>query len=55
MAWLARLGDGRRPADILSLPLAEDIEDPMGGLRRGYERTRDALRELVRRLFDALS
>jgi protein-tyrosine phosphatase len=49
-AWLARLGEGRRPADLLGDSDVDDVDDPIGGPRRSYERTADELDDLTARL-----
>jgi protein-tyrosine-phosphatase len=49
-AWLARLGPGRRPSDLLGDSEADDVADPIGGPRRGYQRTADELDDLTARL-----
>jgi len=49
-AWLARLGSGRRPSDLLGESDADDVADPIGGPRRGYQRTADELDDLTARL-----
>ena len=35
-AWVARLGEGRRAADLLGTSPDDDVADPYGGPRRGY-------------------
>jgi protein-tyrosine-phosphatase len=45
--WVSRLHGGRTRASILSLPLADDIPDPMGRRLRAYQRTRDVLTNKV--------
>ncbi len=49
-AWLARLGAGRRPSDLLGDSDADDVEDPIGGPRRSYQRTAEELDDLTARL-----
>jgi len=49
-AWLARLGSGRRPSDLLGDSDADDVADPIGGPRRDYQRTADELDDLTGRL-----
>jgi len=49
-AWLARVHDGRRPADLLGDSDADDVDDPIGGPRRAYERTAEELDDLTARL-----
>jgi protein-tyrosine phosphatase len=53
--WLARLHEGRRPADLLGDTDADDIADPIGGPRRAYERTAEELDDLTARLARLLS
>ena len=50
--WLARLSEGRRPVDLLAEAEAEadDVADPIGGPRHGYERTAKELDDLTARL-----
>jgi protein-tyrosine phosphatase len=48
--WLARLGVGRRAADLLGDSDGDDVADPIGGPRRGYERTAEELDDLTARL-----
>lgn len=48
--WLARLSAGRRPADLLGNVDVDDVADPIGGPRRGYERTAQELDDLTTRL-----
>lgn len=48
--WAIRLGGRRQRAEILRLPLAEDIPDPMGGRLRDYVRARDAISAMVSEL-----
>jgi protein-tyrosine-phosphatase len=48
--WLARLAVGRRPTDLLGESDADDVADPIGGPRRGYERAADELDDLTARL-----
>jgi len=35
-SWVARLGEGRRAADLLGTSPEDDVADPFGGPRRGY-------------------
>lgn len=51
-AWLARVGEGRRPSDLLGASPDDDIPDPMGMSRRAYERTAEVISDLVDRLVD---
>jgi protein-tyrosine phosphatase len=48
--WVGRLHAGRIRADLLGLPVTEDIADPMGGRPKAYQRTRDELSALTDRL-----
>jgi protein-tyrosine phosphatase len=48
--WLARIGAGRRPADLLGEHEADTVADPIGGPRRAYERTAEELDDLTTRL-----
>jgi protein-tyrosine-phosphatase len=53
--WIGRVHAGRARSGVLSLPLSEDIDDPMGGRLRAYQRTRDHLSRLVDQLAAVLS
>jgi protein-tyrosine phosphatase len=48
--WLGRIHAGRERADIVRMRSVDEISDPSGGPRVGYERTRDQLDDLVCRL-----
>ena len=48
--WLARVGQGRRVADLTGSSPADDIADPIGGPRSAYERLALELDDLVDRL-----
>lgn len=48
--WLARIAPGRRPADLLGEAESDDVADPIGGPRRGYERAAAELDDLTTRL-----
>jgi protein-tyrosine phosphatase len=48
--WLARLHEGRRRNDLLGDSAGDDVDDPIGGPRRSYQRTADALEDLTARL-----
>jgi protein-tyrosine phosphatase len=45
--WLARLGAGRRAADLLGTSTDDDIADPIGLSRRTYEHTAQEIEDLV--------
>ncbi len=47
--WLARVGVGRRGADLMGEDPADDVTDPMGRSRRFYERTAAELEDLIDR------
>lgn len=47
--WLARLGAGRRPADLMGDDPDDDIADPVGRPRSVYEDTANHLEQLLRR------
>jgi protein-tyrosine phosphatase len=49
-AWLDRLAAGRRLNDLLGASDDDDVADPIGGPRRGYERTATELDDLTTRL-----
>jgi protein-tyrosine phosphatase len=53
-AWLARLHDGRRPADVLGGGRRLDVPDPVGRGRARYEETADQLDGLCRDVATAL-
>ena len=48
--WLARVGEGRRVADLSGASAADDVEDPIGMPRAAYERMAQELDDLTRRL-----
>jgi len=48
--WLARLGQGRRIADLSGASPADDIADPIGQPRAAYERLAAELDDLLDRL-----
>ena len=48
--WLARVGQGRRAADLTGSSPADDVADPYGGPRSAYERMAAELDDLVDRL-----
>jgi protein-tyrosine phosphatase len=48
--WAHRLSAGRDRRSLLSLPLSEDIPDPIGGRPSGYQRVRDELARMTDRL-----
>ena len=52
---VARLHLGRRRADLLNLPSALEITDPIGGPLRGYRVTRDRIANLSRVIAGYLS
>ena len=45
--WLARVGAGRRPADLLGSSPDDDVADPIGQSKRAYERTAQEIEALV--------
>jgi protein-tyrosine phosphatase len=49
-SWTARINAGRARAEILSLPLSDDVPDPIGEPLKDHERLRDLLVERVGRL-----
>jgi len=53
-SWLARIGAGRRTADLVGDDPADDIADPVGRPRDVYEDTADELEGLLRRLVNLL-
>lgn len=52
--WLARVGAGRQAADLMGDDQDDDVADPAGGPRSGYERTVAELEDLVARLVQLL-
>jgi protein-tyrosine phosphatase len=48
--WLARIGAGRRPSDLVGDADADDISDPIGKPLPYYEQTADLLDDLLGRL-----
>jgi protein-tyrosine phosphatase len=48
--WLARIGAGRRPNDLVGDADADDISDPIGKPLPYYEQTADILDDLLGRL-----
>ena len=52
--WLARLHEGRRRNDLLGDSADDDVDDPIGGPRRSYQRTADELEDLTARLAELL-
>ena len=48
--WLARLNEGRRRHDLLGDSAGDDVDDPIGGPRRSYQRTAEELDDLTTRL-----
>jgi protein-tyrosine phosphatase len=46
-AWLARVGAGRRPAELLGSSTTDDVADPIGLSKRTYERTAQEIEDLV--------
>jgi protein-tyrosine-phosphatase len=54
-AWLARIGGGRRPGDLMGDDPADDVADPIGRPRAEYEATADELEDLLGRLFALLA
>ena len=49
-AWLRRVGQGRRVADLTGSSPLDDVEDPYGGPRSAYERLLVELDNLLDRL-----
>lgn len=45
--WLARVGAGRRAADLLGTSTDDDVADPIGLSKRTYERTAQEIEDLV--------
>jgi protein-tyrosine phosphatase len=53
--WLARVGQGRRVADLTGSSPDDDVADPIGGPRKAYERTAEELDDLTARLSQLLA
>jgi protein-tyrosine phosphatase len=53
--WLARVGAGRRTADLMGEDPADDVADPVGHPRADYEDTADELSDLLVRLVRLLA
>jgi protein-tyrosine-phosphatase len=53
--WVSRVDAGRTRAATISLPLSDDISDPMGGRPKGYQRTRDVLAVMAAELVDLIA
>ena len=51
-AWLAEVGAGRRPSDLVGEATTDDVADPIGSPDHAYERTAAELSELIDRLVD---
>ncbi len=49
-AWLRRVGEGRRVAELTGSSPLDDVEDPYGGPRSAYERLLVELDDLLDRL-----
>lgn len=54
-AWLARVSEGRRPADLMGDDPDDDIADPVGRPRSVYEDTADELEGLLRAFVELLA
>jgi protein-tyrosine-phosphatase len=48
--WLAALGEGRTPSDVLAASLRDDVADPVGQSAAVYRRTKVLLDDLMTRL-----
>lgn len=48
--WLDALHLGRRPGDLVGSSSDDDVDDPVGGPRRAYDRTARELDDLTARL-----
>lgn len=53
-AWVARVGEGRRAADLLGSSPEDDVADPYGGPRRGYAEMAETLDALLTPLAPAV-
>ena len=51
-AWLARVHEGRRRADLIGDDPTDDVADPVGGPDRLYQETATELEDLVGRFVD---
>lgn len=54
-AWLARVGEGRQPTDLLGDDPAESVPDPMGGTDRDFEEVAATIAAAVDELADLLA
>ncbi len=45
--WLARIGAGRRPSDVLGVAPEDEVPDPYGRPTAAYRRTAETLDELL--------
>jgi protein-tyrosine phosphatase len=54
-AWVARVGGSRTRPGLLSLPLSEDVPDPIGKPLDAFIRTRDLLRSLCSQVADLVA
>lgn len=52
--YVARLGRGRSPADLMASDPADEVDDPIGGSKRDYARTAEELEGLVDAVVDHL-
>lgn len=53
--WVARVHAGRTRASTITLPLSDDIPDPMGGRPKGYQKARDRLAAMATELVDLIA
>jgi protein-tyrosine-phosphatase len=53
--WLARVGDGRRPADLLGAGAIDDVADPIGQPLAAFRATAAELADWCRRAADLLA
>lgn len=53
--WVARIGEGRRAADLLGTSPDDDVADPYGGPRRGYVEMGATLDGLLSQLAPAVA
>lgn len=53
--WVARMHQGRRPADVVRVGAEHDVADPVGGSSRAFRRTAGLLEVAVDRLATALA
>lgn len=54
-AWLARVGAGREPMQLLGVDRRDEVADPLGGGRSAFESTADEIEHSLRVIVDGLT